>query len=72
MTCRRPPRGWFCTRPRWHGGPCAAWPRWWNLWAYPRLPREILVPMLQVWAIVLSFVFTSVIEAYLVWRVVHG
>ncbi len=24
--CTRPPRGWYCTRPAGHDGPCAAWP----------------------------------------------
>lgn len=30
-TCERGPRGWYCARDRWHTGPCALWPRWWNL-----------------------------------------
>lgn len=23
-TCTKPPRGWKCSRPAWHDGPCAA------------------------------------------------
>jgi hypothetical protein len=30
--CRRPPRGWRCTRPGPHTGPCPTVPAWWNLW----------------------------------------
>lgn len=29
--CRIPPFGWRCTRRAGHEGPCAAWPRLWNL-----------------------------------------
>jgi len=29
--CRRPPRGWRCSRTASHGGPCAARPAWWNV-----------------------------------------
>jgi hypothetical protein len=28
--CRRPPRGWYCTRNPFHDGPCAAWPTRWT------------------------------------------
>lgn len=27
-------RGWFCSRRRWHTGPCALRPKWWNLWGH--------------------------------------
>lgn len=31
MSCKIAPRGWYCTRAEGHTGPCAAWPRWWNV-----------------------------------------
>jgi hypothetical protein len=33
VTCNhdRAPRGWWCSRPRGHDGPCLPRPEWWNV-----------------------------------------
>ena len=33
-------RGWWCRRERWHDGPCALLPRWWNWSSDARMFRQ--------------------------------
>lgn len=67
--CDRPPKGWNCTRPRGHDGPCAAHP---DQPSFPRLFWNLLVERFGLaGAIALAVIQVTVLGqfAFLLWLI---